>query len=90
MDINLFILFKTSFEMSMVSSLKYASGDVSSKVKVYLTANNTCEYILNLLNSDYNDEDLNNLKLAFLEIDSCFTDIYNINPTIRIRLDNKD
>lgn len=48
------------------------------------------ECILSLLNNEINDEDLDNLKLAFLEIDSCFIDIYNINPAIRTRLDKKN
>ncbi len=46
-------------------------------------------YIYNLLNTS-SQNDLNELKFLFLEIDNCFNDMYNINPLIRQRLTQND
>lgn len=65
--------------------------EIDSCLEFYKTK---LEELINTINScifsmidNINDDDLLEIKIAFLEIDNCFNDIYSINPSIRKRLE---
>lgn len=88
------VLYETAIKMINNSLVENNLRSYISKLEYLINYINEIIYskinedIISITISEFTEEDLTEIQLAFLEIDECFENICFINPMIRIRLEN--